>query len=74
MLFYVKCMFIYVKIKKNKISSSIGYKSLSTKLLQNMNEKTYEKLSVSYIKQHFTIMIKYDREKYFLTTDKTEIH
>ena len=67
-------MFIYVKIEVKKINSSIGYTSLSTKLLQNMNKKTYEQLSVPYIKQHFTIMIKYDREKYFLTTDKTEIH
>ena len=71
MFFYVKFMFIYVK---KKISSSIGYTSLSTKLLQHMNKQTYEELSISYIKQHFTIMIKYDREKYFLTTDKTEIH
>ena len=39
-----------------------------------MNKKTYEQLSVSFIKQHFTIIIKYDREKYFLTADKTEIH
>ena len=39
-----------------------------------MNKKTYEQLSVSYIKQHFIIIIKYDREKYVLTTDKTEIH
>ena len=39
-----------------------------------MNKKTYEQFSVPYIKQHFTIMIKYDREKYFLTTNKTEIH
>ena len=39
-----------------------------------MNKKTYEQLSVSYIKQHFTIIIKYDREKYFSTTGKTEIH
>ena len=39
-----------------------------------MNKKTYEQLSVSYIKQHFIIIIKYDRKEYFLTTDKTEIH
>ena len=39
-----------------------------------MNKKAYEQLSVSYIKQHFIKIMKYDLEKYFLTTDKTEIH
>ena len=39
-----------------------------------MNKETYEQLSVSYIKQHFIIIMKYDREKYFLITDKTKIH
>ena len=39
-----------------------------------MNKETYEQLSVSYVKQHFIIIMEYDRQKYFLTTDKTEIH
>ena len=39
-----------------------------------MIKKTYEQVLVSYIKQHFITIVKYDREKYFLTTDKTVIH
>ena len=44
MFIYVKFMFIYVKITKIKISSLTGYTSLSTKLLQNVNKKTFSKI------------------------------
>ena len=39
-----------------------------------MNKETCEQLLVSYIKQHFIIIIKNDREKYFLTTDMHTNH